>query len=132
MKQADKDGLYRGDILEGMMTGQKPLEFIPLNELSNERSGGRVVSWITSWCKDNTGTVWGGNTLKKMEPENWFELHTQDMPRIWTPPPEAMENMVEVFNKYSLTHPHILHVFAIQPGFFNESIFPLHATIYLL
>ena len=57
MKQADKDGLYRGDILEGMMTGQKPLEFIPLNELSNERSGGRVVSWITSWCKDNIGTV---------------------------------------------------------------------------
>ena len=52
MKQSSIDGLFQGDLLEGMMTGKNPLYFIPLNELADERSGGRVVSWIISWWKD--------------------------------------------------------------------------------
>ena len=52
MKQSSIDGLFQGDLLEGMMTGQNTLEFILLNESADERSGGRVVSWITSWRKD--------------------------------------------------------------------------------
>ena len=32
MKRAGIVGLSRGDILEGTITGQNPLEFIPLNE----------------------------------------------------------------------------------------------------
>ena len=48
MKRACIYGLSRGDILEGTMTGQNPLDFIPLNESPDERSGGRVVSWINS------------------------------------------------------------------------------------
>ena len=47
MNQAGIDRFSRGDILEVMMTGQNPLEFIPLNKSSDERSGGWVVSWIT-------------------------------------------------------------------------------------
>ena len=42
--------------------------------------------------------AWGGRPMKKLEPDDWFELHTQDMPRIWTPNPEAMETVVELFN----------------------------------
>ena len=33
-------GLSRGDLLEVMMTSQNPLDFIPLNESADERSGG--------------------------------------------------------------------------------------------
>ena len=73
-----------------MLTSQNPLEFITLNDLADERSGRRVVSWITSWWKDKTEAVWGGRPLKKLETDYWFELHTQDMPRLWTPPPAAM------------------------------------------
>ena len=47
-KKAGIDGLYQGDLLEGMMNGQNPLDFITLNEWADERSGGRVVSWIPS------------------------------------------------------------------------------------
>ena len=65
-------GLSRGDILEGMMTGQNPLDFILMNESADERSGGRVVSWISYWRKDKTEVAWGGLPLKKMTPENWF------------------------------------------------------------
>ena len=43
MKRAGIDSLYRGYLLEGMMTGQNLLKFIPLNESDDERSGGRVV-----------------------------------------------------------------------------------------
>ena len=77
MKQASIERLSRGDLLEGMMTGQNSLDFIPLNESADERSGGRVVSWITSWCKDRTGATWGGSALKKLATEDWFQLHTQ-------------------------------------------------------
>ena len=95
------------------MTGQNPLDFIPLNELSDERSGGQVASWITSWRKERTGAAWGGRALKNLAPDDWFQLHTQDRPRLWTPPTEAMETVVELFNEDCLAHPHIPHVFAI-------------------
>ena len=64
------------------MTVQKPLDYIPINELSEEKSGGRVVSCITSWRKYNTGTVWGVSSVNKLVPDNWFKFHTQDMPSL--------------------------------------------------
>ena len=42
------DGLSQRDILEGIMNGQNPLDFIYLNKSADEWSGGRVVSWINS------------------------------------------------------------------------------------
>ena len=72
------------------MTVQKPLDFILINDLADNRSMGRVVSQITSWWKDKTGTVWGGRPLKKLVPANWFKLHTQCMPMLWTHPPAAI------------------------------------------
>ena len=54
MKRAGIDGLSRGYLLEGIMTGQNPLDLIPMNESADDRSGGRVVSWIDSWWKDRT------------------------------------------------------------------------------
>ena len=95
------------------MNGQNPLNFIPLNESVDERSGGRVVSWINSWWKDTTWAAWGGRALKRLSPDDWFDMHTQDRPRLWTPPSSDMETVVEIFNEYRLAHSHIPHVFAI-------------------
>ena len=89
------------------------LDFIPLNESADKRSGGRVVSWIDYWWKDRTGAAWGGRALKRLSPDDWFQLHTQDRPIIWTPPPAAMETVVEVLNEDHSAHPHIPHMFAI-------------------
>ena len=75
--------------------------------------GNQVVSWIISWWKDGIEAAWGGRPLKKLAPDDSFELHTHNMPRIWTPPPEAMETVVELFNEDSLAHPHTPHVFAV-------------------
>ena len=60
-----------------------------------------------------TGAAWGGRALKRFSPDDWFQLHTQYRPILWTPPPSAMETVVELFNEYCLSHPHIPHVFAI-------------------
>ena len=113
MKRAGIYGLYQGDLLEGMMTSKKLLDCIPLNELADERSGGRIVSWINSWWKDRTVSAWGGSALKRLSPDDWFELHTQEITRLWTHTQSAMETVVEVFNEYHLEHPHTPHVFAI-------------------
>ena len=51
--------------------------------------------------------------MKKLAPENWFELHTQDMPRICIPSQVATENVVELLNEDCLSHPHTSHVFYI-------------------
>ena len=52
------------------MNGKNPLDFITLNESADERSGGRVVSWITYWWKDRTGSAWGGRDLKRFSPDD--------------------------------------------------------------
>ena len=61
-----------------------------MNGSADKRSGGRVVSWISSWWKERTGAALGGRALKKLAPDNWFELDKQDRPRLWTTPPEEL------------------------------------------
>ena len=46
MKIAGIYGLSRGYLLKGMTTCKNPLDFIPLNDSADKRSGGKVVSWI--------------------------------------------------------------------------------------
>ena len=51
--------------------------------------------------------------MNRLSPDYWFQLHIQDRPRLWTPPPAAMETVVEVFNEDCLEHVHTPHMFAI-------------------
>ena len=113
MKKAGIDGLSRGDLLEGMMAGADPLSFVPLNEDASERSHGRVEEWVNSWWTGEDGESWCGRPLKLLRPEDWFTLYLEESPRLWLPPPAAMETVVELFNEDRLVHPHIPHVFAI-------------------
>lgn len=113
MKKAGIDGLSRGDLLEGMMAGADPLSFVPLNEHADERSLCRVSLWIQSWWNDAQGQPWCGMPLKLLTPTDWFELYKLEAPRLWVPPPAAMETVVELFNEDRIAHPHIPHVFAV-------------------
>ena len=116
MKRAGIDSFSRGDLLDVMMNSQNPLEFIPQNESADERSGGQVFSWITYWCKYRTGAAWVGRALKNLAPDDWFQLHTQDNPRLCTPSPAAMETVLKLFNEDRLSYPNIPHVFSIPSG----------------
>jgi hypothetical protein len=113
MKRSGIDGLSRGDFLEGIMAGEDPLSFIPLNEGADERTLGRVQTWVDSWWRNVDHKPWCGVALKRLEPADWFLLHTFEDPRLWVPPPAAMETVVEMFNEDRLAHPHIPHVFVV-------------------
>ena len=108
MKSWGVDGLSRGDLMEGMMAGKDPLSFIPLSEGADQRAGGAVRSWVDSWWGD-----WSGSPLVEVGPEQWFELQKVQGPRLWMPPPAAMETVMEVFNEDRLAHPWNPHVFVV-------------------
>jgi len=123
MKFSGVDGLSRGDLLEGIMSGSNPWDFIPLNTNANERTGGRVETWVRSWWFDRWGTPWTGtggdptlyesSELVTLSPTSWFSLRDIRGHRLWMPPPAAMETIVEVFNEDRIVNPHLAHVFAI-------------------
>jgi hypothetical protein len=122
MKFSGVDGLSRGDFLEGIMSGSNPWDFIPLDTNANERTEGRVETWIRSWWYDERGTPWTqvGNDprhkpleLVALSPTDWFTLRDIKDHRLWMPPPSAMETVVEVFNEDRIVNPHLAHVFAI-------------------
>ena len=74
MKACGVDGLSRGDLLEGMMTGSNPLAFVPLNEGANERAAGQVENWVRSWWKDRSGNDWAGVPLIRIGKDQMCEL----------------------------------------------------------
>lgn len=114
MKMVGIDGLLCGDLLEGMMSGENLLTFVPLNKNANEGSNGLVVQRINSWWTDNNGEAWLGGLLRLLSPGDWFLLHKiEEDPRLWVPPPSAMETVVEMFNEDRMMHPHVPHVFAV-------------------
>ena len=102
------DGLSRGNLSEGVMSGTAMASFIPLNETALERSPA-LKTWIESWASGN---------LEFLEPKDWFvrghdivegEFETNvdgfKWPTyrkgtfVWTPPPAAAETMLEEVRK---------------------------------
>ena len=51
--------------------------------------------------------------MRLLEPDDWFELYDIATPRLWGPPPAAMETIVELFNEDRLAHPQMSHVFVV-------------------
>jgi hypothetical protein len=113
MKSSGVDGLSRGDNSEGIMAGENPLKFIPLNEGANQRSQGAVERWVRGWWSGERGRVFLEKPLKLLEPEDWFSLHEIEEARLWMPPPAAMETVISLFNEDRLTRPDIPHVFCV-------------------
>ena len=114
MKAAGVDGLSRGDLIEGMMkSGSDPMRFLPLSQGALDRAGGGLEEWVRGWWRDSGGKPWFGAELRKLDPEDWFLLHTFKDPRLWSPPPAAMETVLELFNEDHLVNPQIPHVFLV-------------------
>eukprot|EP00956_Cyclotella_meneghiniana_P033568 scaffold97112_cov54-Cyclotella_meneghiniana.AAC.1 len=114
MKEAGIDGLSRGDLLEGMLSGgDGPWRFLPLSEGADTRSGGSVVSWVRSWWGTDSATSWCKAPLKVLTPTDWFSLKDVVGPRLWVPPPAAMHTALEMFNEDRIARPHLPHVFVV-------------------
>ena len=118
MKASGVDGLSRGDLTEGMMAGEDPLSFIPLNRGADDLSGGLTSAWVRSWWtkgipSQNDSCNWGGFPLVKVDKDNMFELKNLHAARLWMLPPAAMEVALELLTEDRLAHPHWPHVFLV-------------------
>jgi len=118
MKASGVDGLSRGDLTEGMMAGEDPLSFIPLNRGADDLSGGLASAWVRSWWTDQIptqqgGCNWGGFPLVEVDKDNMFELKNLKAARLWMLPPAAMEVALELLTEDRLAHPHWPHVFLV-------------------
>ena len=45
--------------------------------------------------------------------ELFFDLHKVEDPRLWMPPPDAMETIMEMFNEDRMAHPKQAHLFVV-------------------
>jgi hypothetical protein len=114
MKASGNDGLSRGDLLEGMMkAGADPFSFLPISQGAGERMPVDVEAWVNSWWRSPEGSPWCGEELRLLTPNDWFDLRNVAGPRLWMPPPTAMETVVEMFGEDRLIRPHLPHVFVV-------------------
>jgi hypothetical protein len=113
MKASGVYGLSRGDLTEGLMSGQDPLSFIPFHLGADERSRGLVGTWVQGWWLSKKGAEFGGFPLSTITKDNMFELRDLKAARLWMLSPAAMEVALELLCEDRLAHPHWPHVFVV-------------------
>ena len=114
MKHSGINGLLCGDLMEGIMAGVHPLKFLSYDLGADKRSQGLISKWVKSWwrCQGNCRNF-SDQPLKLLTLVDWFTLYEIKQPRLWCPPPGAMETVVELFTDNQLIHPNIPHVFCV-------------------
>jgi hypothetical protein len=112
------DGLSRGNLTEGVMSGHPMTSFVPLGKSALERSPA-LVDWIRTWTGEN---------LTILSPDGWFERgqgivgYEQDelgrrLPIheagsfLWSPPPAAAGTAVEELRRSRHKSHDSVHVF---------------------
>lgn len=118
------DGLSRGDLTEGVMSGRQIADFVPIHLTGVERSP-TIEGWIKSWL---SGDEKSENTVSLLSPEGWFEegqdliggKKNQDgvwMPTyskgcyIWDVAPTSARVALEQLRKARLRRQESIHVF---------------------
>jgi hypothetical protein len=124
MKLQGSDGLSRGNLLEGVMTGNDILSYIPLSQTALSRSP-NLERWIRSWAEDLKGCMVSG--LKVLDENDWFirghdidggyfvnEMYYPQYTKgiyLWSPPPAAAEIACEEIRKARSKRDVSTHIF---------------------
>ena len=115
------DGISRGDLTEGVMSGQTFLEHIPLHLGAVERSPS-VLDWINTWA--------GVGGLQVLSPTEWYTRgqnivggtknadgiwmpYYSSRAHVWAPPPAAGRIALEQLRRSRHSHSDTHHVFVI-------------------
>ena len=106
MIEEGTDGLSRGNINEGVMTGKDILSYIPLHLSALERQK-ELTSWVLSWAA--TGEE--ANNYKILAPGEWYTTGQREGHCIWMPPPAAADVAVELLGKAKHKRPLTEHIF---------------------
>ena len=90
------DGLSRWDHLEGVMQGRSIIDFIPLHLSALDRSPG-----LWNWLFDSFGQT----KPTFLDPKGWFSVGHTNGNFVWTPPPSAVDAVVEQVGKARYKRP---------------------------
>jgi hypothetical protein len=100
------DGLSRGDLENGVMTGRSMLDFIPIHSSALQRSR-TLEPWLRSWMPTDTCFL---NT------EQWFDTaHKEAKAFVWTPAPPIADAALDQLFEARHTRPHVFH-FVLIPN----------------
>ena len=123
MIKQGSDGLSRGDLYEGVMSGKPMLHYIPLADSALDRSP-KLLPWIRGWFS-------GFETdLEVLDKEGWFErghdivggtINSDGVwvPRyqagtfVWSPPPAAARIVAEELRQARQKRQRSAHVFVV-------------------
>ena len=123
MIKQGSDGLSRGDLYEGVMSGKPMLYYIPLADSALDRAP-RLLPWIQSWFAGF------GSDLEVLDKEGWFErghdivggtVNSDGvwLPRyqagtfVWAPPPAAARIVAEELRQARQKRQQSAHVFVV-------------------
>lgn len=102
MIEEGTDGLSRGNVNEGVMTGVDILTYIPLHVDALVRSE-TLLDWVLSWCQQ------GGN-YQLLSPQEWYTTGQTTDRCLWVPPPAAADVAVELLGKAKHKRPSTEHI----------------------
>jgi len=100
------DGLSRGHLSDGVLSGQEFLKFVPLHLTALDRQPDQLTDWIDSWFG-----IWGKTTW--LTPEQWFTSGHQEERCVWTPAPAAADAALEQLAKARHKRPQHTHLVII-------------------
>ncbi len=113
------DGLSRGCLSEGIMSGTHMMDFVPIHLSALQRQP-TLLSWIQCWSEQPQ--------LQPLSPEDWYRRgqgfrgvvsasgiwSTAELPEawfLWTPPPAAADAALEALNESRIKRTHLNHIF---------------------
>lgn len=129
MIEQGTDGLSRGDVSEGVMTGCSMLEFVLLHKSALQRQPS-IAQWVLSWIPDSKAQF--------LQPEDWFDVghgtrggyhdlcgvwcpSTLDLTwLVWSPPPALADAALDEFEESRHKRKHLNHVW-IMPRLMTYS-----------
>ena len=117
------DGLSRGNLFEGVLSGADMLSFIPINQTALERCDD-LLAWFRSWTNEPELVplspkewLWKGQGLslnKKLNSDGiYLPTESNDKVMLWTPQPCIADVALEYLRKSIHKRPSIAHIFVV-------------------
>jgi len=100
------DGGSRGDLNQGVLTGDNMLNYVPLHLSAVERQP-QVLDWIRSFWNSEYGD------LEHLDPEGWFTEGHKGGNYLWTPAPAAADVVAEQVGEAKHKRPNSLHIVVV-------------------
>jgi hypothetical protein len=121
MIQQGTDGISRGNLLEGVMTGRKMISFVPISLGAVERSP-KLLQWFRSWTNDfelkpltPKEWLWEGQGLGNDTWENCdnvkFPKRSERRMFLWAPAPSIADVAIELLRTSIHRRTDALHIF---------------------